>query len=189
MTLRDAIEVLVLGDGRKFPVIDRQGLRTLFHADQEPAFAAGLRRLVEVGLLERAAKGLYLNMALPNMGRRGTGTLIAHLRPGHLSYLSYESALAEVGSMSQCALQFLVATTGNGGKYRTRYGDLWLTQTSRSRAEILERTVYDNRINLLVASPSMAREDLERVRPDNLHLIDEETHGEIVAEWQSAGHA
>ena len=34
MTLSEAVRVLVLGAGRGFPIIDRQGLRTLFPGDE-----------------------------------------------------------------------------------------------------------------------------------------------------------
>ena len=49
MTLREAVETLVLGDGRKLPVLGTRGLRKLFSSDDDSAFAMGLRWLVEIG--------------------------------------------------------------------------------------------------------------------------------------------
>ena len=185
MTMADAIRVLVLGEGREFPIISTQGLRTLFDADQDAAFNMGVRRLVEVGLLERVARGVYLNNALPRMGRPGIGVVARHLRPNHLCYLSYESALAEFGSISQVPMVYIVATTGNSGEYDTPYGTIEFSHTSRTDAEILRNTVFDDRIGLRIASPLLAYEDLRRLRPGNLHLVDDETHADVLADWAS----
>lgn len=186
MKLADAIRVLVLGDGRQFPVIGTQGLRLLFGDDGDDAFNMGVRRLVAVGLLERVARGVYLNRALPDMGMEGIGVVARHLRPRRLCYLSYESALAEFGSISQVPMVYLIATTGNAGEYSTRYGDIEFSRTRRSDVEILRNTVFDGRIGLRIASPELASGDLRRIRPGNLHLVDEKTHAEVLADWRSA---
>ena len=46
----------------------------------------GLRRLVEIGLLERVARGVYLNRAEPP-GRDGVWPLFRHLRPDGIAML------------------------------------------------------------------------------------------------------
>ena len=185
MSLAEAIRVLVLGAGRDFPVLDVQGLRTLFPQDGEWAFHTGLQKLAKVGLLERVGRGLYLNKAAPHMGGRGIGVVARHLRPGHLCYLSYESALAEFGSISQVPMLLTIATTGKSGRHSTAYGALEFCQTSRGDLDILDNTEFDEGLGLRVASPVMAYEDLRRVRPCNLHLVDEEDHAEAVAEWEN----
>ena len=185
MTLKDAIRVLVLGPGRQFPVIGTQSLRLLFEADDANTFNAGLRRIVSAGLLERIARGVFVNRALPDPGLAVIGDIVRNLRPRRFCYLSYESALAEFGSISQVPMVYLIATTGNAGKYSTRYGDIEFSHTRRSGLEILRGTVFDERLGLRVASPELALNDLRRVRPDNLHLVDEEIHAEVVAEWQT----
>lgn len=187
MTLSEAVRVLVLGAGRGFPIIDRQGLRTLFPGDEEHAFNTGLRRLTELGLLERLARGVYRNRAAPHPGRRGLGMVARHLRPGHLCYVSYESALAEFGSISQVPMVTIVATTGNGGEHRSPFGDLEFCHTSRSELEILANTVFDDRLGLRFATPAVAYEDLARVRPGNLHLVDHDIHAEVLADWGRSG--
>ena len=183
MTLADAIRVLVLGEGRQFPVITTRGLRLLFGDDDDHAFNMGIRRLISVGLLERAGRGVYLNRALPDMGLEGLGVVARHLRPRRLCYLSYESALAEFGSISQVPMIYLVATTGNGGEYATRYGDIEFSHTRRGDLEILRNTVFDDRIGLRIASADLAYDDLRRVRPGNLHLVDDEVHEEVLTDW------
>lgn len=186
MKLAEAIRVLVLGDGRQFPVIGTQGLRLLFGDDGDDAFNRGIRRLVAIGLLERVGRGVYLNRALPDMGMDGVGVVARHLRPRRLCYLSYESALADYGSISQVPMVYLIATTGNAGEYSTRYGDIEFSHTRRSDVEILRNTVFDERIGLRIASPDLARDDLRRIRPGNLHLVDDEMHAEVLEDWRSA---
>ena len=186
MSLADAVRVLVLGEGRQFPVITTRGLRLLFDDDDDYAFNMGIRRLISIGLLERVGRGVYLNRALPDMGLEGLGVVARHLRPRHLCYLSYESALAEFGSISQVPMVYVVATTGNGGEYGTRYGDIEFSHTRRGDLEILRNTVFDDRIGLRIASPDMAHDDLRRVRPNNLHLVDYDVHEQVLEDWNLA---
>ena len=183
MTLPDAVRVLVLGEGRPFHVLQRQDLRLLFPDDTERAFEAGLASLVEIGLLERVARGVYLNLAAEWPTDLITGLMIDALRPGHLNYLSYESALANAGSLSQQPFWCTVATTGNGGEYRTRYGNLLFRHTNRRRSEIVANTVVDERSGYLVAHPAMALDDLRRAVPALVPSIDQDEHSEIVREW------
>ena len=49
--------------------------------------------------------------------------------------------------------------------------------------EILRNTEFDDRVGMRVASPELAEDDLRRIRPGNLHLIDAETHEDALAEW------
>lgn len=184
MTLTSAVQTLVLGAGRAFPLLDTRSLRTLFPEDDDDAFHAGLRRLVGIGLLERIARGTYLNRAAPHLGAAGVGAVAQHLRPDHLVYLSGESVLAEVGSISQVPMRAIIATTGTRGTYSTPYGDIEFTHTSRSVAEILRRTTYDERWGMRVAEPRLAYEDLQRLRR-NLHLVDADVHAQVLAEWLS----
>lgn len=184
MNLEEAIRVLVIGPGRRFPALSTAGLRTLFHNDDDNAFRKGLRKLVGIGLIERVARGLYLNLAHPHMGFRGIGILARRLRPRHLSYLSYEYALSQHGSISQVPMIYIIATTGRPGKYATRYGDLEFSHTNRGEAEILRGTETDPATEMLIASPELAADDLRRIRPWNLNLIDDEMHQDAIADWE-----
>ncbi|MDE0064881.1 MAG: hypothetical protein OXP09_00560 [Gammaproteobacteria bacterium] len=184
MNLEEAIRVLVIGPGRRFPALSTAGLRTLFHNDDDNAFRKGLRKLVGIGLIERVARGLYLNLAHPHMGFRGIGVLARRLRPRHLSYLSYEYALSQHGSISQVPMVYIIATTGRPGKHATRYGDLEFSHSNRGEAEILRGTEMDPATEMLIASPELAADDLRRIRPWNLNLIDDEMHQDAIADWE-----
>ena len=183
MTLQDAIKMLVLGHGREYPVLDTGGLRMLFPDDGDAAFKRGVRKLVAVGLLERVASGRYLNLAHPKAGVMRAGRMARCLRPRHLCYLSYESALAQHGSMDQLPMCYTIATTGRHGRHVTRSGTLDFTHTNRSDVEILRGTLLDEDLDMLVAAPDVAAEDLRRARPAMLHLIDDEAHADAIADW------
>ena len=81
---------------------------------------------------------------------------------------------------------YLVATTGRGGAYSTRYGDIEFSHTRRGDLEILRNSVFDASISMRIASPELAYDDLQRVRPGNLHLVDDEMHADVLADWQGA---
>lgn len=183
MTLKEAVRILVRGDGSTLSIIDRRCLRTLFRDDNDAAFNKGLRALVECGLLERFAPGVYCNHGARRLGLNGLALVVAYLRPRHLSYLSYEFALSDVGSISQIPFVFTIATTGSSGEYRTPHGNVEFTHVSRTHAEIARRCVYDGRFAMLFAPPEMALEDFRRSRRSSGHLVDMEDHAEIVAEW------
>ncbi len=185
MTIREGIHVL-LGEGRVFPLLTYQDLRKLFYGDRTAAFAKGIGVLVEVGLLERITRNLYLNRAAPDMGFDAIGRIVRYIRPGHLSYLSYESALAEHGSINQVPVISTFATTGATGRYSTRYGVIELTHTNRSARKILSETAYEEYSDTFVASPDLALEDLKRSRPHMLHLVDDEYHRHAKHEWDEA---
>ena len=183
MTLKEAIRVLVRGDGSTRSIIDTRGLRTLFNRDSDAAFNKGLRSLVECGLLERFAPGVYCNHGAPRLGTEGLALVVSHLRPHNLSYLSYEFALSDVGSISQVPFVFTFASTGASGEFSTPYGRLEFTHVSRTGDEIVGRAVFDDRFDVLFAPPDLALEDFRRSRRSGGHLVDMEEHAEIVAEW------
>ncbi len=183
MTLPEAVRVLVLGDGRDIPVLRRETLHILFPDDSNRALSAGISMLLEIGLLERIARGVYHNRAAVGNTERFIGLAVEGLRPGHMNYLSYESALANAGSLSQQPYWYTFATTGNPGEYSTRWGNLSFRHTNRSRREIVAKTVVDEHGGYAVAHPTLALEDLRRANPALVPSIDEDDHEEIVAEW------
>jgi len=185
MTTKDAIRVL-LGDARRFPILTYHDLKNLFRHDKAAAFAKGLRHLVEIGLLERVSKSIYLNCAATLRSEDAIGQLVRYLRAGHMSYLSYESALAEHGSINQVPTVSTFATTGSKGVYRTKYGTIDFTHTTRSIDEIHRETRYHGHEDIFVASPHLAKDDLRRARPHMSHLIIDEYHDYALEEWEAS---
>lgn len=185
MTLREAVQTLVLGVGRECRVLRSADLRTLFPHDTTRAFAKGLGHLVEIGLLGRVMRGVYVNHAAESAGAGEVGLLVEAMRPGCLSYLSYESVLADCGTLSQQPYWYTVATTGRGGEYVTPAGRILFRHTSRRDREIVHNTVVDRRYELMVAHPNVALADLRRVYPTMPFDLDMEAQQDAVGAWTS----
>ena len=155
----------------------------MFRQHSDRAFQRGLAKFVRSGLLERVARGVYVNHAADCRGATGLGEIVYALRPDHLTYMSYETALADCGTLSQVPFWYTLATTGRGGEYRAAHMDILLRHTSRSDAQILRNTAFDERYKVRTAHPQMALEDTRRAIPLLARELDMETHREVVEEW------
>ena len=168
----EAMKTLMEWDNRGRAVFSVEDLRVIFPERSRKTFSMGLNRLVRQGVLERAARGVYVN-PLARSRTHVLEEIAVTLRRGATSYLSLESAIGHYSIISQqtiaCAT---VMTTGRKGRFRTPYGTVAFTHTSRSVGEILDRTVDDGR-PLRLAHPRLALEDLRRVGR-NLNLVDTE---------------
>ena len=183
MNLHHGIQMLVLGAGREMFAIRHEELRLMFRQHSDRAFQRGLAKFVHAGLLERVARGVYVNHAADWRGATGLGEIVYALRPDHLTYMSYETALADCGSLSQVPFWYTLATTGRGGEYRAAHMDILLRHTNRSDGEIVRNTVFDERYRVRTAHPQMALEDTRRAVPLLVKELDMETHSEVVEEW------
>ncbi len=151
-----------------------EDLASLCHEDNLRALQATVARLVRSGVLERAARNVFVYALSPN---RGSGYTIEHiavaLRRGERSYVSLESALSEYGVILQVPIdRTTVMTTGRKGVYKTPYGVIEFTHTERSGSDI-RASVKDVGRPLKLATCRAAIRDLRRVGR-NTHLIDEE---------------
>lgn len=163
---------------RKLEALSRQGrtvfllrdLQKIFPEDSPHALKAGLLRLVDEEILCRPIKGVYVNIFSPK-----DSYLLEHvvkaLRRGEYTYVSLESALSAYGIISQIPVDRLtVMTTGRSGEYKTPWGTIELTHTSRSILNILDATV-ETQSPLKQATPATAIRDLRRAGR-NTHLLD-----------------
>ena len=187
--LRAAKAILVDCAQKGIVVFDTMSLRTVFPNEGPAAFRRLLGALTDAGVLVRIVKGVYIGAtAKQTVGLGFAGKLIGAIRPGRVSYLSLEYALAEWGSMSQIPQRWTLMTTGRRGEFHTPLGTLEFTHTERDPMEILERTATHPQLGARLAHPDLALEDLRRTRR-NLHLVDSEDHAEIVAEFLAATRA
>ncbi len=149
-------------------------LASICHEDTLRALQATLARLVRAGVLQRAAKDVYVfGLSV----HRGSGHTIEHiandLRRGHHNYVSLESALSEYGVIAQVPIdQTTVMTTGRRGVYKTPYGVIEFTHTGLSDVDIRDSVKYVGR-PLNLATCRAAVRDLRKVGR-NTHLINEE---------------
>ena len=186
MKALEAAKALTLWDRRDKSVFTVGDLRRIFPERSEKTFSEGLRRLVAQGVLERAARGVYVNA----LSQRSRGYLLeeiaACMRRGEYSYVSLESALSEFGVISQVPIsRITVMTTGRGGLIGTRYGEIEFTHTARPVRDILANTLVMEGRPLRIASVEAALRDLKRVGR-NLHMVDMEEYHDILAEQAAA---
>ena len=165
---------------QKLAALDRQGVYVLAKRDVEKLFpdegekslAQSLKRMVGDGLLQRVARGLYVNPAASSKNRWIGEEIAKALRPGQLSYLSLESILSEYGVISQIPVsRMTVMTTGASGLIETPYGVIEFTHTKRSVAEIIKRTLMPRGRPLRIATQEAAVRDLLRVGR-NVNMMD-----------------
>jgi hypothetical protein len=174
MTKIELIRSLAALDRLGIHVLARRDIEKLFPHEGEKAMEKSLQRMVADSLLQRVAKGLYVNPAASSKNRWIAEEIAKALRPGCLSYVSLESILAEYGAISQIPIDRLtVMTTGRSGLCKTPYGTIEFTHTKRPRSEILSRTLAPKGRPLRIATRSAAIRDLLRVGR-NANMIDDD---------------
>ena len=167
----EAVKTLTEWDRYGWNIFTLSDMRKLFPHQSEKTLSESLRRLVQKGLLERVANGVFVN-PLSSRSRVGMFERIACvIRRGEYNYISLECALSEWGVISQIPQSYLtIMTTGRKGVFNTTYGVIEFTHTQQSALEILNSTIQGER-PLRIATAKAALRDLRRVGR-NLHLID-----------------
>lgn len=146
-------------------------LGRIFPEDSPKTLKEGVARLVRVGLLQRACRGVYVYPLARSRDSYLIERIARALRQGSYSYVSNESALSEYGVISQAPVDRLtVMTTGRRGIYRTPYGTIEFTHTHRKLPDILAGMKSVGR-PLRLATRQAAWRDLKRVGR-NTHLVD-----------------
>lgn len=151
----------------------RRDLAKLFPEDSPKTLQEGINRLRRQGLLEGVSRGIYHYALARTDAPYLLERIACVMRRGEYSYVSLESALSEYGVISQIPVDRLtIMTTGRKGTYRTPYGTIEFTHTSRPVSNVLERARDVGR-PLRLATPAAAWADLKRVGR-NTHLVDSE---------------
>jgi predicted transcriptional regulator of viral defense system len=160
----DAIKTLQQLDKRGIYVLAQRDLAKLFPNEQEKALEKSLQRLVADGILQRVTRGIYINPAALSKKSHAVEQIAAALRPGQFSYVSLESALSEMGAISQIPVsRITIMTTGLKGEYKTPYGTIEFTHTKRRPLELVKRTTPVPGRPLRMATQDAALQDLRRV--------------------------
>lgn len=189
MKLSDALSTLRTLRRQGIAIYSRADLEKLFR-EEEKTFEKSLQRLVDAGVLERAAKGVYLDPdGLAGLKGRVLEAIAAVLRRGETSYISLESALSEYGAISQIPVSRLtVMTTGAAGEIETRFGTIEFTHTKRRAAAITRRVLVHPDRPLPMATPQAAWSDLKRVGR-NLKMVDQAELSAIIGADSATGDA
>ena len=136
----------------------------MFPDEQEKSLEKSLQRLVADGIVERVAKGVYVNLTATSKNGYLIERIAIALRRDSFSYVSLESILSEYGVISQIPVSHItIMTTGAKGLYKTPYGTIEFTHTKRRRAEIASRTLSAPNRPLRIATKAAAVQDLLRV--------------------------
>jgi hypothetical protein len=166
---------------------DRQGKCVFSYADiqnilgqkDRDALNKNIRRLIDNGALVRACNNIYVNPRAASFDPSTViETIAVTLRRGEYSYLSLESALAEYGVISQIPMAMTIMTTGRRGSYKTPWGTLEFTNTSRAIKDVAEDRLHRDGRPLPIAPLEVALRDLRRVGR-NLDMIDQNALEEI----------
>jgi hypothetical protein len=140
------------------------------------------KRLVDQGVLIRAARGVYVNPHARSAPADMRAGLIRFLRPRELSYVSLESKLSEAGVISQVTTVLTCMTTGSPGRFETPWGAIEFTHTERDVE--LGVDVHPRDDGVFEATVERAARDLRRVGR-NTGLIDEDTLADAISEERS----
>ena len=172
----EALKALQALDRRGVYVLSKGDLEKLFPEESEKALEKSLQRLVTDGILERVAKGVYVNPLASTKRKRNVVEDIAMvLRRSCFSYVSLESILSEYGVISQIPTRRItIMTTGAKGTYDTPYGTIEFSHTKRRPSEIIKRTHAADNHSLRIATKAAAVQDLLRTGRNTQMLIESE---------------
>lgn len=169
MTARRRLDEWDRREGRY--IFTLRDMAKVFPEDSRKTLQEGINRLRRHGLLQGVARGIYLYPLATTSDPYRLERIARAMRRGEFSYVSLESALSEYGAISQIPVDRLtIMTTGRKGTYRTPYGTIEFTHTSRPVSELMER-MRDVGRPLRLATPQAAWADLKRVGR-NTHLVD-----------------
>ena len=142
MNKDQAIQVMRIWGRKGRFVFTKHDLEKLFPQDSPKTFSEGLGRLVRANILQRACRGIYVNVNANCFDHYVIEHIAKALRLGEYNYVSLESVLSEYGVISQIPMDRLtVMTTGREGVYQTPYGVIEMTHTKRSTTNILKNTI------------------------------------------------
>ena len=121
-------------------------LRTLCYRQSDSAFKTLLSRAVQAQLLVRLCRGLYLY----ERALAGDGLLLFHvaamLRASALYYISLETALSDVGVISQIPMSYI--TIMSSGRSSTipcgKFGSIEFVHTNQKPASLVNYLTYDH---------------------------------------------
>jgi hypothetical protein len=156
-------------------------LRPLYPSLSNAAFKTLLSRAVDVGMLTRVCRGIYLDRKkAPN-----DGLLLFHtaalIRANEFNYVSLETVLSEVGIISQISLNFIsIMSSGRRGLISCgEFGTIEFIHTNQKPNELMSQLSYDSRYGLWRATISQALRDMKATHR-NSDLIDWEYANEFI---------
>src|SRR5579871_531397 len=153
MLIRELIAALDRWDKAGIWAFSLKTLQLLFPEDSRAMFKA-LARHQQADVIERVARGLYVNPRARCLPSDLLSALVPFLRPWDFNYLSLESALSEAGWTSQIPSRLTLMTTGRSQIFATPYGTIEFVHTMQAESKLRNELRYDPRRELAVVTPS-----------------------------------
>lgn len=139
-------------------------LRCLFPTLSDLAFKSLLSRAAHSGVLVRVCKGVYLY----KKAFQPDGLLLFHvaalIRANDFNYISLETALSDVGVISQIPINWIsIMSSGRSNTISCgKFGTIEFVHTRQKAGELVDQVVYDGACGLWRAKVSLALTDMKR---------------------------
>ena len=158
-----------------------QDLKALFPDLQDSTFKTLMSRAVAAGYMERICRGLYAYQPMKNSGGLLLFHAAAYLRAGDFNYISLETALSDVGVISQIPMNYIsIMSSGRASKISCgRFGTIDFIHTQRKPADLADHLVYDFECRLWRADVALAIQDMKNTRRSTIDLVDWEVVDEL----------
>lgn len=156
-----------------------QDLKLLHPNLSATALKTILSRAVNANLLERVCRGLYAYKKPAN------GLLLFHaaayLRRDTFNYISLETALSNVGIISQVPMQWIsIMSSGRSNIIScANFGTIEFIHTSQKPVDLMNQLIYDKHCRLWRANIALAIRDM-KITQRNCDLIDWELVHELI---------
>ena len=158
-----------------------QDLRALFYKLSDSAFKTLLSRAVRSELLMRVCRGVYLyKSALP-----ADGLLLIHtaalLRADEFNYISLETALSDVGVISQIPINWIsIMSSGRSSTIPCgNFGTIEFVHTNQKPADLINHLTYDHNCGMWRADVALSLKDMKTTHR-NCDLIDWDLANELI---------
>lgn len=158
-----------------------QDLRSLFPDLHDTAFKTFMSRAVQAGYLDRVCRGLYAYKAATFSHGLLLFHAAAYLRSNEFNYISLETALSDVGVISQIPINYIsIMTSGRSSKIPCgKFGTVEFVHTEQKPTDVMDQLTYDADCRLWRASVSLALKDMRKARR-NCDLIDWDVAHEFI---------
>lgn len=132
-----------------------------------------LHKATKAKVLTNVCKGIYINPLMPPDSKGVLEHIALLLHWDKFLYISLESQLSYLGTISQVLINHLtIMTTGRSGKVKTIYGVIEFTHTSHSIESLREHVYFDPDVGIFRAKKNKAIRDLNRVGR-NVQMLEE----------------
>ncbi len=145
------------------------------------AFKTLMSRAASQGIIDRVCRGLYAYKAPIHSKGRLLFHAASYLRSQYFNYISLETALSDVGYISQIPINWItLMSSGRTAQISCgRFGTIEFIHTAIKPSQLVENLTYDPLCRLLRADTKLAMRDMKKTRRQN-DLIHSETIHDLI---------